>query len=257
VLDEADRMLDMGFRDDIASILQSLSAERQTVLFSATVSDEIRNIAATYQVDAEQICIEQETLPAHKITQYYAEVPRVSKLPALLHLLDDQNFKLCLVFVATKAMADTLAGQLTSAGHPAEAIHGDLHQNQRNKVMQRYRSGKISLLVATDVAARGIDVDGIDAVINYDIPGDPDSYLHRIGRTGRADRNGVAYTMIDTKERGKLRNIVTGTKAEILHAARMFGRFAKQESLDLKQPKKPVRRRNYKASRKRVNGRGR
>jgi len=259
VLDEADRMLDMGFRDDIASILQKLPTERQTVLFSATVSDEIKNIAATHQAAAQQICIEQETLPDHKIKQYYAEIPRTSKLPALLHLLDDQNFKLCLVFVATKSMADTLAQQLTAAGHPAEAIHGDLHQHQRNKVMQRYRSGKISLLVATDVAARGIDVDGIDAVINYDIPGDPDSYVHRIGRTGRADRTGIAYTLIDAKERGKLKNIITSTKAEIAHAAGMFGKFAKQEPNDLKQtsPKKPAKRRNYKTShkRKRPNGR--
>ncbi|MCL2366834.1 MAG: DEAD/DEAH box helicase [Oscillospiraceae bacterium] len=253
VLDEADRMLDMGFRDDIAHILQTLPTERQTVLFSATVSKEIKNIAATYQVDAQEICIEQETLPAHKIKQYYAEIPRTAKLPALLHLLDDQNFKLCLVFVATKSMADTLAQQLTAAGRSAEAIHGDLHQRQRNKVMQRYRSGKISLLVATDVAARGIDVDGIDAVINYDIPGDPDSYIHRIGRTGRADRTGIAYTLIDAKERGKLKNIITSTKAEIVHSAGVFGQFAKQEAHNLKQAasKKPARRRNYHAPHKR------
>ncbi|MCL2393009.1 MAG: DEAD/DEAH box helicase [Oscillospiraceae bacterium] len=252
VLDEADRMLDMGFRDDIASILQSLPTERQTVLFSATVSNEIKNIAATYQTSAQHICIEQETLPAHKIKQYYAEVPRISKLPALLHLLENQNFKLCLVFVATKSMANTLSQQLTTAGHPAEAIHGDLHQNQRNKVMQRYRRGKISLLVATDVAARGIDVDGIDAVINFDIPGDPDSYVHRIGRTGRADRNGIAYTLIDAKERSKLKNIISTTKAEITHAAEMFGQFAKQEPHDLNQasPKKPARLRKYHTPRK-------
>jgi len=253
VLDEADRMLDMGFRDDIATVLQSLPAKRQTVLFSATVSDEIKNIAATYQIDAQQICIEQEVLPAHKIKQYYAEIPRTSKVPALLYLLDDQNFKLCLIFVATKSMADTLAGQLTAAGHPAEAIHGDLHQQQRNKVMQRYRSGKVSLLVATDVAARGIDVDGIDAVINYDIPGDPDSYVHRIGRTGRADRNGVAYTLIDTKERGKLKNIIANTKAEISSASGMFGKFAKYEASDIHShsSKKPAGRRNRKASQNR------
>lgn len=223
-------MLDMGFRDDIAHILQSLPSPRQTVLFSATVSKEIKDIAATYQTDAEQIQITQETTHGATITQYYAELPRSTKFPALIHLLNEQKFKLCLVFVATKSMADTLAKQLTAEGHLAEAIHGDLHQGQRNKVMQRYRSGKISLLIATDVAARGIDVDGIDAVINYDIPGDPDSYIHRIGRTGRAGQSGVAYTFIDARERHKLQNIMHFTKTKITFAADLFHGFAKNDS---------------------------
>jgi len=247
VLDEADRMLDMGFRDDIKAILQSLPEQRQTVLFSATVSEEIKHIAEAYQTDAQQIHIQQEALTVDSVKQYYAEIPRPSKLPALLHLLDDQNFDLCLVFVATKSMADTLAQQLTAAGHPAEAIHGDLHQSQRNRVMQRYRSGKIGLLVATDVAARGIDVDGIDAVINYDIPGDPDSYVHRIGRTGRADRSGLAYTFVDSKERGKLQNIITSTKAEILPASGLFGKFAIPEGYGAN--KKPAKRRTQRGPR--------
>ncbi|MCL2568307.1 MAG: DEAD/DEAH box helicase [Oscillospiraceae bacterium] len=253
VLDEADRMLDMGFRDDIAAILQQLPTERQTVLFSATVSPEIKNIAATYQTEAEQICIQQETLTVDSVAQYYADIRHGDKTPALLHLLDDQNFKLCLVFVATKIMAENLARELSLAGHPADALHGDLEQPQRNRVMQRYRKGEISLLVATDVAARGIDVDGIDAVINYDIPGDSDSYVHRIGRTGRADKSGVAYTFVGLKERGKLQNIIKSTKATITPVTGMFGRFGVQEvpgsggsgsRSGTQSGKKPARRRN-------------
>ena len=219
VLDEADRMLDMGFREDITTILQKMPSERQTVLFSATMSDEIKKIASIHQCDAQQICIQQGTLAVGKIKQFYVEIRSNAKSQALLQLLNEEKFELGLVFVATKAMADRLARQLTAAGHPADSIHGDLHQNQRNKVMQRYRDGKIALLVATDVAARGIDVDGIDAVVNYDIPNDSDSYTHRIGRTGRANRNGVVYTFVCPKERGKLQHIITNTKAEISSAS--------------------------------------
>ncbi|MDR2486949.1 MAG: DEAD/DEAH box helicase [Clostridiales Family XIII bacterium] len=219
VLDEADRMLDMGFRDDIAMILESVPADRQTVLFSATLSNDIKRIAATHQSDAQQICIQQDVHAVEKVQQYYSEVRGNVKTSALLQLLEEKRFGLSLVFVATKAMADNLAGQLTSAGHPADAIHGDLRQSQRNKVMRRYRDGKVAILVATDVAARGIDVDGIDAVINYDIPMDSDSYIHRVGRTGRAEQSGTAYTFIYPRERGKLKEIMVNTKASILPVA--------------------------------------
>jgi ATP-dependent RNA helicase DeaD len=154
-----------------------------------------------------------------KIEQFYCEVRSSAKLSALLQLMQEKQFGLSLVFVATKVMADSLATQLTEAGHPAEAIHGDLRQRQRDKVMQRYRDGKVKILVATDVAARGIDVDGIDAVVNYDIPSDPDSYVHRIGRTGRANQSGAAYTLIYPRERGKLQGIMRTTKASILPMA--------------------------------------
>ena len=229
VLDEADRMLDMGFREDIKTILQSVPDERQTVLFSATLSDEIKTIAATHQVDAQQISILQETLTVDKVEQYYSEIRGNAKTTALIQLLEEKQFGLSLVFVATKSMADKLAHQLADAGHPADAIHGDLRQSQRDKVMQRYRKGKIGILVATDVAARGIDVDGIDAVINYDIPGDAESYVHRIGRTGRANRDGVAYTFIYPKEREKLRGIMASTKATILPAQRQESAFTAHE----------------------------
>ena len=216
VLDEADRMLDMGFRDDINTILESAPEDRQTVLFSATLSNEIKKIAAEYQRDAEQICIQQETLTVDRVEQYYCEIHGNAKTPTLINLLSEKKFGLSIVFVATKAMADKLAKQLTDEGHPADAIHGDLRQSQRNKVMQRYRDQKIKTLVATDVAARGIDVDGIDAVINYDIPSDSDSYVHRIGRTGRAGCDGIAYTFIYPRERSKLQAIISDTKATIL-----------------------------------------
>ena len=216
VLDEADRMLDMGFREDIATILQSVPEKRQTVLFSATLSDEIKKIAADYQVNAQQICIRQDTLTVDNVEQYYSEVHSNAKTPSLIQLLREKQFGLSLIFVATKAMADKLAQQLTVSGYPADAIHGDLRQSQRDKVMRKYREKRINILVATDVAARGIDVGGIDAIINYDIPGDADSYVHRIGRTGRANCKGKAYTFIYPKEREKLRHIMTSTKATIL-----------------------------------------
>jgi len=244
VLDEADRMLDMGFRDDIECILQSIPEERQTVLFSATLSGEIKKIAAKHQVDAQQICIRQEALTVDKVEQYYSEIHGKVKTTALLNLLKKNRFGLSLVFVGTKIMADSLSRQLTEAGHPAGAIHGDMRQSNRNKVMQQYRDGKIRILVATDVAARGIDVVGIDAVINYDIPSDVDSYVHRIGRTGRADKSGVAYTFIYPKERRMLQNIISSTKAEILPFTLIEGASQKSDIHETKprsNAKKPQR----------------
>lgn len=231
VLDEADRMLDMGFRDDMDTILQSVPVERQTVLFSATISSDIKRISAQYLNDAEQISIRQETRTVDKVEQFYCEI-RGSKVPALLQLLKEKQFGLSLIFVATKAMADNLASQLTDAGYPADALHGDLRQSQRDKVMARYRGGKVGILVATDVAARGIDVHHIDAVINYDIPGDCESYIHRIGRTGRANQSGSAYTFIYMKERGKLQGIMQATHAAILPLPLVLGSKG-EKSFDL------------------------
>lgn len=219
VLDEADRMLDMGFRDDMDIILQSVPADRQTVLFSATLSDEIMRIASEYQRDAQHVHIRQNTLTVENVEQFYTEIRGNAKTPALLQLLTEKRFGLSLIFVATKAMADALARQLTDAGFSAGSLHGDLRQNQRDKVMRKYRDGKVGILVATDVAARGLDVSNIDAVVNYDIPGDAESYVHRIGRTGRAGQSGVAYTFIYPRERGKLREITASTKASILPVA--------------------------------------
>jgi ATP-dependent RNA helicase DeaD len=251
VLDEADRMLDMGFRDDITTILQSTPEERQTVLFSATISDEIKKIAKVHQNDAQQIHIEHEALDVGNIEQHYIQVRGNVKTQVLTKLLDEQKFKLCLVFVATKSMATSLAQQLNEAGYPADSIPGDLHQRQRNKVMQRYKDGKLSLLVATDVAARGIDVTGIDAVINYDIPGDSDSYVHRIGRTGRAKRKGVAYTFIYPKEYGRLQSIIKDTDSTISLAPIKFTQESKVTKAEAAEASKPKKRRSpYKKRRR-------
>ena len=216
VLDEADRMLDMGFREDIATIAQSLPEERQTVLFSATLSPEVKGIATAYQRDALPIRVGAESIAAKRVEQYYLEVIKNAKSAELVDLLEERQFGLSLVFVSTKTMADQLAKQLTESGHPADALHGDLRQIQRDKVMRRYRDGKTRILVATDVAARGIDVTGIDAVVNYDVPQDSDSYIHRIGRTGRAGQGGMAFTFIYAWERSRIRDIMADTKASIL-----------------------------------------
>ncbi len=216
VLDEADRMLDMGFRDDLNSILETVPQQRQTALFSATLSPEIKQIAKTYQTNAAFVKIEQETLTVASVEQFFTEIRGKTKTPALINLLAEKRFYLSLVFVGTKIMADQLSSSLSSSGIKAEALHGDLRQRQRDIVMDKFRRGEISVLIATDVAARGIDVTNIDAVVNYDIPQDSDSYVHRIGRTGRADKSGVAYTFIYPKERQKLRQIIFDTKAVIL-----------------------------------------
>jgi len=219
VLDEADRMLDMGFRDDLNTILETVPAERQTALFSATLSVEIKQIAKTYQKDAVPIQIRQEALTVDSVEQFYTEIRGKTKTPALINLLREKQFYLSLVFVGTKSMADELAGKLSQGGFKAEALHGDLRQRQRDLAMNKFRRGQTEVLVATDVAARGIDVTNIDAVINYDIPQEADSYVHRIGRTGRADKTGVAYTFIYPKERQKLREIMSLTKTTILPAS--------------------------------------
>jgi len=215
VLDEADRMLDMGFRDDMDEILGNVPERRQTVLFSATLSNEVKRIAAAYQTDAQTIQVRQETLTVDCVQQFYSEIRGRTKTSTLVQLLRDKNFHLSLVFVATKSMADELAKQLESNGLRAGALHGDLQQRQRDKVMASYRNGQVNVLVATDVAARGIDVNNIDVVVNYDIPQDSDSYVHRIGRTGRANQAGLAYTFIYHKERSRLQQIMSATKAVI------------------------------------------
>lgn len=215
VMDEADRMLDMGFRDDINTILEKLPTKRQTVLFSATVSSEIKKLAEEYQTDPKQIHIKAEPREETLVEQFYTEVQKGAKTPTLMKLLKESAFGQVLVFVGTKIMADTLVQDLNQSGYQSDVLHGALKQSQRDNVMRRYRAGTVNILVATDVAARGIDVSNIDAVINYDIPGDSESYTHRIGRTGRANQRGVAHTFLYRKERHKLQTIMEETKASI------------------------------------------
>ncbi len=215
VLDEADRMLDMGFRDDIEMILKTLSPERQTLLFSATMPSEIRQLAERFQREPEFIKVVPKELTVPTIDQYYYEVRESVKLEALCRLLDMHTFRLSIVFCNTKRAVDDLIGHLQTRGYTADALHGDMTQMQRDRVMKKFRTGAIEVLVATDVAARGIDVDDVDAVFNYDVPYDEEYYVHRIGRTGRAGRAGKAFTFISGREIYKLRDIERYAKTRI------------------------------------------
>ncbi len=215
VLDEADEMLSMGFQEDIDTILQKTSKERQTVLFSATMSERIMDIAKNYQKQPELIEIYHKELTVPGIDQYYLEVRDAFRLDVLTRLIDGFNFNICLVFCNTKMRVDQVVSELQTRGYLANALHGDMRQNERDAVMARFRNGEINILVATDVAARGIDVDNIDAVINYDVPNDEEYYVHRIGRTGRAGRTGKAYTFISGREYYRLKEIQRYAKTTI------------------------------------------
>jgi ATP-dependent RNA helicase DeaD len=207
VLDEADEMLDMGFRDDIETICKAMPAERQTALFSATMPKEIMELTERYQKDAEHIEIEAEELTVKAIKQSYYMVKGNQKDAAICRLIDYMSPKRALIFCNTKRKVDQLTIMLKKKGYSAEALHGDLSQHQRDRVMNLFRSGNLELLLATDVAARGIDVDNVDIVFNYDLPQEQDYYVHRIGRTGRAGKKGRAVTLINTRERRKINQL--------------------------------------------------
>lgn len=215
VLDEADEMLDMGFREDIETILVKIPEEHQTLLFSATLSPEILDITKRFQKNPEFIKIVRKELTVPNIKQYYFDVKEKTKLDALCRIIDVYDPKLAMVFCNTKKRVDDLVEMLQGRGYFAEGLHGDLKQAQRDKVMQKFRNGTIEILVATDVAARGIDVDDIDVVFNYDVPQDEEYYVHRIGRTGRAGKAGKAFTFCVGKEIYKLRDIMRYTKTKI------------------------------------------
>lgn len=215
VLDEADEMLNMGFREDIETILRETPEERQTVLFSATMPQPIMDIAKTYQKDAEIIRVVKKELTVANIEQYYLEVRPGNKEEVLARLIDMYNPKLSVVFCNTKKKVDELASDLQGRGYFAEGLHGDLKQQQRDRVMDSFRKGKTEILIATDVAARGIDVDDVDVVFNYDLPQDEEYYVHRIGRTGRAGKTGLAFSFIRGKEVYKLKDIQRYCKTKI------------------------------------------
>lgn len=215
VLDEADEMLDMGFREDIETILVKIPEEHQTLLFSATLSPEILDITKRFQRNPEFIKIVRKELTVPNIEQYYFDVKEKTKLDALCRIIDVYDPKLAMVFCNTKKRVDDLVEMLQGRDYFAEGLHGDLKQAQRDKVMQKFRNGTIEILVATDVAARGIDVDDIDVVFNYDVPQDEEYYVHRIGRTGRAGKAGKAFTFCVGKEIYKLRDIMRYTKTKI------------------------------------------
>ncbi|MDR3048852.1 MAG: DEAD/DEAH box helicase [Elusimicrobiota bacterium] len=215
VLDEADEMLDMGFRDDIESILKNVPAQRQTAFFSATMPKEFLSLTKKYQKNPQSIKIANEKLTVPLIEQYYFDIRQHQKLEALTRCLDMYDPKLSIVFCNTKRMVDEVAASLQARGYSADAIHGDMNQSQRDRVMGKFRSGSIENLIATDVAARGIDVDDVDIIFNYDIPKDDEDYVHRIGRTGRAGKTGKAYSFVSGKDMYKLRDIQKYTKANI------------------------------------------
>lgn len=215
VLDEADEMLDMGFVDDITTILKETPKERQTLLFSATMPDPILKIANIYMRNHEKVTIAKNILTTPKINQIFYEVRQSEKTDALCRLIDAEDSDLFLVFCHTKREVDTVAADLNLRGYEVEAMHGDFSQSQREAVMKKFREGRIDVLVATDVAARGIDVSNITHVINYSIPQNPELYIHRIGRTGRAGRTGVAITFVTPREDRQFRFIQQIAKTRI------------------------------------------
>ncbi|MES2732781.1 MAG: DEAD/DEAH box helicase [Bacteroidota bacterium] len=215
VLDEADEMLDMGFREDIESILGQMPEERQTIFFSATMSKTILSLTKRYQTNPQLVKVVKNELTVPNIEQLFFEVKGKAKVEVMSRLIDFYNLKLMLVFCNTKLKVDELVEEMQVRGFQAEGLHGDLRQAQRNNVMAKFRAGTINILVATDVAARGIDVDDVDAVFNFDIPLDEEYYVHRIGRTGRAGRAGRAFTFVVGREMNRLREIQAYTKVKI------------------------------------------
>ena len=220
VLDEADVMLNMGFRDDIELILQSVPKERQTVFFSATMPRPIRDLIEKYARDPQNVRIEQKAMTVPTVEQSYYEVDRRFKMELLTRLIDIHDLKLGIIFCNTKRMVDDLVDYLEAAGYMADRLHGDMTQNMRDRVMNKFRKSGLEFLVATDVAARGIDVDDVQVVFNYDLPYDGEDYVHRIGRTGRAGRSGRAITFVSGRELFQIRNIERFTNTRI-HRARI------------------------------------
>jgi len=214
VLDEADRMLDMGFIEDITYILSKVPKDRQTMLFSATIPGEIRKLAEEHMKEPQVVSVSEDELVLPNTKQMYFSVGRKNKIWALCRVLDKERPK-AIVFAQTKHMVDIIENRLTSYGYPAAAIHGDLTQARREKVLNDFRSGKIKVLIATDVAARGLDIEGVNYVINYDIPDSPETYVHRIGRTGRAGKEGRAITFVSSDEMHLLEAIQSFTEVKL------------------------------------------
>jgi len=216
VLDEADEMLNMGFIEDIETILQGTPAERQTMLFSATMPGPIQTLARRFMISPEIIRINAREVTVSNIEQYYLEVQEKQKFDVLCRLLDIQSPDLAIIFGRTKRRVDELCEALNKRGYSAEGIHGDLPQSKRDSVLRQFKEGAIDILVATDVAARGLDISGVTHVLNFDIPQDPESYVHRIGRTGRVGKAGIAMTLVTPREIGHLKSIEYLTNRKII-----------------------------------------
>ena len=215
VLDEADEMLDMGFFKDVRRILDSLPKKQQMVMFSATISREVMDIGWLYQRDAEEITVRPVEESRPRITQYCCCTTGRKRFLALVAILKKENLDRVLIFCNTKYNTAMICDMLTRQGLPAQCIHGDMIQKERNRVMAKFKEGEIPVMVATDVAARGIDVTDIDAVVNYDFPQDNETYVHRIGRTARAQKEGISYLFYSADERTRLKNLIRYTRFEI------------------------------------------
>jgi ATP-dependent RNA helicase DeaD len=215
VLDEADRMLDMGFREDIERILSAAPASRQSLFFSATMPRPIQDLIKRFTRDPAWVKIEAQAQNAPRVDQVYFEVDRRSKLEALTRLIDRHDFRYGIIFCSTKVMVDELDEHMHSRGYAVDRLHGDISQAQRDRVMAKFRERKFEFLVATDVAARGLDVDDLEVVFNYDLPNDAEDYTHRIGRTGRAGKSGRAFTFVSGREIYKLQSMVRFARLDI------------------------------------------
>jgi len=216
ILDEADEMLDMGFRDDIETIVRKIPEKRQTVLFSATMPKAILKLTKRYQNNPQLIKLVHKEMTVPNVEQFFVEVKQQAKIEVMSRLIDLYDLNLSLVFCNTKRRVDELVERLNARGYIADGLHGDMQQKQRDSVMSKFRNGRIDILVATDVAARGIDVGATDAVFNYDIPTDDEYYVHRIGRTARAGNPGRAFTFVTGKEMYRIRQIQRFTKTKIV-----------------------------------------
>jgi len=217
VLDECDRMLDMGFVRDVTRILDLMPRRRNLALMSATISREVMDIAWVYQRDAVEIVVRPEEENKPDILQYRIQVPANAKADALVQIIEANRYERVLAFCNTKSMVERLTKLLEMKGCPADCIHGDMRQANREKVMSKFRKGNLRILVATDVASRGIDVEDVDAVFNYDVPDENEYYVHRIGRTGRAKKHGAAYTFVSNIASGiRLDEIAKNTRNEII-----------------------------------------
>ena len=219
VLDEADEMLNMGFIDDIRDILKGIPEERQTLLFSATMPKEIRNIATTLMKQPKEVKIKAKEMTVENIDQYFIEIPEKFKFDTLNNHVDIYSPELAIVFARTKKRVDEITEGLQARGYRAEGIHGDLTQGKRMSVLNKFKNGRVDVLVATDVAARGLDISGVTHVYNFDIPQDPESYVHRIGRTGRAGKTGEAISFVTPREMAHLHLIEKTTKSKMKRLA--------------------------------------